>query len=916
VVSLTHIPISLLIAGGAAIALLVTLTVLLGREGSRRRRVERAAAEVRSQLQTVTATMREGVIAYDMERRLKFVNPAFERLTGYPEEDHRDQEFLQYIHPDDRPAILAEWDRLAQGGALRDQEYRVVTRGGQIRWCSSSWEPMRDEAGRQVGYMGTEFDISERKLAEEEMRLDTELFQTVLEVEQAVTAAGLDSETVMRVIVERSQGLTGASGAVIEAIEGEDLVPLMHVGTEAPRLKLSSSLSGICVRTGELQRSDDTFSDPRVSHPYYRELGIHSLLIVPLRDEQRTLGVLKVVSPEPYAFTDRDAKALRLLGGLMGAAMSHAAAFEGRQTRLEERTRALQESEQRFKQLVDVAQEGIWVADDRGVITYVNQRLADLLGYSNGSLLGRPVYDFIEADSRPGAKHTLSRRGSSPGHSQDLRFRRRDGSQLWGLVSSSPILGKDGVLVGTVGMVTDITERKRAEDQLRRSADRLAMLHDMDQAIVAAQSPTEIGRAALGRMRRMVPCQRCTVVLFDFKRREAQMIAGFSHGSHLAGEVSPLSDHLPSEALRTESVRYIEDLGAQEDPPPVYRQLLAEGIRTVLSVPLLVEGEAIGEINLCSPDPAAFDAEHRDIALEVATPIAIAIQHARLREELSRQTGELERRVAERGAAVRAAAAELETVLYSVSHDLRVPLRQLLGFSRLLLDESGPELDPSARHYAEQIHEAADRMTTLVDDLVNLSRIGRQDLSRRAVQLTPLVEDVVGQLRAEKDGRPIDWQIEELPTVEADPGLIKIAVTNLLSNAVKFTRTRDKATIRIRPVESDGQVGLAVEDNGVGFKMAYAGKLFGMFQRLHRPDEFEGNGAGLAVVQRIVHKHGGRVWAEGEPDSGATFYMTLGSGAAGQRGSKEEGQRSGGAAGQPGTSIPGLRASDTDLQVS
>jgi light-regulated signal transduction histidine kinase (bacteriophytochrome) len=189
-------------------------------------------------------------------------------------------------------------------------------------------------------------------------------------------------------------------------------------------------------------------------------------------------------------------------------------------------------------------------------------------------------------------------------------------------------------------------------------------------------------------------------------------------------------------------------------------------------------------------------------------------------------------------------------------------------------------------------------MTTLVDDLVNLSRIGRQDLLRREVQLTPLVEDVVGQFRAEQDGRPIDWQIEELPTVEADPGLLKIAVSNLLSNAVKFTRTRDNATIRIRPVESDGQVGLAVQDNGVGFKMAYAGKLFGMFQRLHRQDEFEGNGAGLAVVQRIVHKHGGRVWAEGEPDSGATFYLTLGGGKAGRVPSGPGTHEAGGGGGQ------------------
>jgi PAS domain S-box-containing protein len=894
VVPLSQISSSLVIAGVVAIALLVTVTTLLWREHRRRRRAERSTAEIRSQLQTVTATMREGVIAYDMERQLKFVNPAFERLTGFSDGELREQEFLQYIHPEDRPAILAEWDRLAQGRALRDQEYRVVTSSGQIRWCSSSWEPMRDEAGRQIGYMGTEFDITDRKLAEEEMRVDTELFQAVLEVEQAVSAAGLDSETVMRVIAERSQGLTGASGAVIESIEGEDLVPLVQVGTEAPRLKLGSSLSGICIRTGELQRSDDTFTDERIGHQAYRQLGIHSLLIVPLRDEQRIIGVLKVVSPQAHAFSDRDAKALRLLGGMVGAAMGHAAAFESRQARLEERTRALQESEQRFKQLVDVAQEGIWVSDDRGVITYVNQRMADLLGYSNGSLLGRPVYDFLEADSRPGAKYTLSRRVSKPGQSHDLRFRRRDGTQLWGLVSSSPILSKDGNLVGTVGMVTDITERKRAEGQLRRSADRLAMLHDIDQAIVAAQSPAEIGRAALGRMRRIVPCQRCTVVLFDFQQGMAQLIAGFDAGAHLAASAIRLSDLCPGDTLRSSGVRYIEDLTTMEDPPPAYHQLLAEGIRSVLSVPLLVEGEVIGEVSLVSCTPAAFNAEHRDIALEVATPLAIAIQHARLREELALQTGELEKRVAERGAALRAAIAELETVLYSVSHDLRAPLRQLLGFSRLLLDESGPDLQTSALHYAQRIHEAADRMTTLVDDLINLTRIGRQDLLRREVRLTPLVEDVVGQFRASTDGRSIDWQVEELPTVEGDAGLIRIAVTNLLSNAVKFTRPRERATIRVRPVEFDGLVGLAVEDNGVGFKMAYAGKLFGLFQRLHRPDEFEGNGAGLAVVQRIAHKHGGRVWAEAKPDSGATFYMTLG-----RRGSGEARMQGDGEAAQP-----------------
>ena len=871
-------------AGFGVLALILLIAVLA--LWLKRRRSERGAAAARGHLRTVTATMREGVIAYDMRLRLTFVNRAFERLTGYPEEDIRDQEFLQYVHPDDRRALVEEWDRLAQGGSLRDQEYRVVNRGGHVRWCSSSWEPLRDEAGRQIGFLGTEFDITERKLAEEAMRLDTELFQAVIEIQQAVGAAGLDSATVHRVIADRSQWLTGATGAVIEAIEGDELVPLVHVGTDAPRIRIEGSLSGLCVRTGELQRSDDVTTDPRVTHPAYGELGVRSLLAVPLKDEQRTIGVLKVVSTKAAAFSDRDAKALRLLGGLMGAAMAHAATFESRQSRLEERTRSLQDSEQRFKQLVDGAQEGIWVADDRGVITYVNQRMAELLGHGTGSLLGRQVYDFVDASARPAAVRALAR--PAGGEGVDLRFRRKDGSDLWGLVSASPIGGRDGAAVGSVGMLTDITERKRAEERLRRSAERLTMLHDMDQAILSARSPAETGRAALGRLRRMVPCQRCSVVLFDFEAREARLLAGFAGSLTLSAAPMPIEHLSPAEVLRRGSVRYTEDLTAMESPPEIFRQLRAEGLRSVLSVPLLVDGEAIGEVNLAATSVGAFDAEHRDIAMEIATPLAIAIQHAHLREELGRRTGELERRLAERGAALRAATAELETLLYSVSHDLRTPLRHVSGFAQLLVDDAGQGLDPAVRHYADRIREGAHRMAAMLDDLVTLSRVGRQDLLRRDVPFATLVEDVVGQLAAEAEGRLVDWRIEELPVLDCDPSLARLALRQLLSNALKFTRTRERAVIRVRAVEAEDQTAIVVEDNGVGFKTSYAAKLFGVFQRLHRTDEFEGSGAGLALVQRIAQKHGGKVWAEGEVERGARFYITFGSGAAGQRGAGAE----------------------------
>jgi PAS domain S-box-containing protein len=871
---LARTPSPILIAFGVTVMVVLAL-VLLVRVERRRRRAENAERVTAGQLRTITASMREGVIAYDMDLQLTFVNPAFERLTGWVADDLRDQEFLQYVHPDDRPALLAEWEQLAQGGSLRDQEYRLVTRTGQVRWCASAWEPLRDEEGRQIGYLGTEYDITERKLAEQEMRLDTELFQAVIEVQQAVAAAGLDSGTVMHVIAERSRALTGASGVVVETLEGDALVPRLRIGVESPSLPVSGSLSGVTVRTGELQRSDDILTDPRIEHDAYHAQGIRSILVVPLRDDQRILGTLKVLSPAPAAFSDRDAKALRLLGGLVGASLEHAAAYEARQGRLEERTQALQESEQRFKQLVDAAQEGIWVADDHGVITYVNQRMAELLGYQNGAMLGRPVYDFFDATVRATAQRTLSRPRPG-GESHDYRFRKQDGTEVWGLVSASPVSGRDGAVVGTVGMVTDITERKRTEERLRRSAERLAMLHDLDQAVLAARSPAEIGRAALGRVRRMVPCHRCTILLFDFPRAEAQLIAGFTAGAPMPPTAIPMERLSPGEVLRRGTVRSIDDLAAVESPPPLLAMLREEGMRSVLSVPLLADAEAIGEINLASSTPNGFNAEHRDIAMEIAAPLAIAIQQARLRDELARQAAELERRVAERGAALRAATAELETMLYAVSHDLRDPLRHLCGFTQLLLDDTGGALDPAVQHYARRIRDGASRMSTLVDDLVHLVRVSRQDVMRRPVDLTALAEDVVSQLQAQAEGRSVEWRVQPLGTVDCDPALVRLALQSLLSNALKFTRPRDHTVITIRPVEHEGQAGLAVQDNGVGFKMAYAGKLFGVFQRLHRPDEFEGNGAGLALVQRVAQKHGGRVWADSGPEGGATFYLTLG----------------------------------------
>jgi PAS domain S-box-containing protein len=221
-----------------------------------------------------------------------------------------------------------------------------------------------------------------------------------------------------------------------------------------------------------------------------------------------------------------------------------------------------------------------------------------------------------------------------------------------------------------------------------------------------------------------------------------------------------------------------------------------------------------------------------------------------------------------------AANAELEAFTYSVSHDLRAPIRQIDGFAQLLAEHSGTQLDEKGRHYLRRIQEGAQNMGHLVDNLLQLARIGQQDVRAVGVGLDALVTDVLGDLESEVGSRRIDWRLGPLPRVLGDPGLLKIALRNLLSNAIKYTRPRDVATIEIALAPDDSEA-VMVRDNGVGFDPDYADKLFGVFQRLHRAEEFEGQGVGLAIVQRIVHKHGGEIWADARPDEGATFYLTL-----------------------------------------
>jgi PAS domain S-box-containing protein len=244
--------------------------------------------------------------------------------------------------------------------------------------------------------------------------------------------------------------------------------------------------------------------------------------------------------------------------------------------------------------------------------------------------------------------------------------------------------------------------------------------------------------------------------------------------------------------------------------------------------------------------------------------------------EKQRFNEELELRVVERTAQLEAANEELEAFSYSVSHDLRAPLRHVTGFVALLQKDAGPLLSGKNLQRLTTISQAAKLMGVLIDDLLAFSRIRRSEMKKTDVNLDALVQDALGDFRAETQERKIAWIVHPLPSVRADRALLRLALVNLISNAVKFTQARAEAKIEIGSASSGGgETVIFIRDNGAGFDPRYAHKLFGVFQRLHSQDEFEGTGIGLANVQRIIHRHGGRTWAEGVVDGGATFYFSI-----------------------------------------
>ena len=456
-----------------------------------------------------------------------------------------------------------------------------------------------------------------------------------------------------------------------------------------------------------------------------------------------------------------------------------------------------------------------------------NRAAERMYGYRAGEVMGQPITLLAPADLSKETPDLIERlrNGENAGSVETIRIR-KNGERIHVYLTVSLIRNATGEIQRVSHVTRDITERKRAEEMFRLAVDAapnaMVMVDDRGK-IALVNSQTER--------------------LFGYLRQELV--------DREVGMLAPRD--------RSKHPQYWPDLLSEPRSQPMGAGRELYGLRKDGS-------EFPVEIGV-----APIETERGTWVLSAIVDVT---GRKRAEEEIRRLTQDLERRVAERTSELTAVNAELESFSYSVSHDLRAPLRQIAGFSRILLEECA-ELSPDCRRYLQRVQGGAQQMGNLIDNLLNLARVGRQVVSRQPTPLNALIGAVLEEFKADCAGREIEWQIGELWSVECDPGLVKQIFVNLLSNALKYTRLRSRTEIQVGQRILNGERAIFVRDNGAGFDLEYAGKLFGVFQRFHSAEVFEGTGVGLAIVQRIVHKHGGRIWAEAAPDQGATFYFTL-----------------------------------------
>ena len=780
---------------------------------------------------------------------------------------------------------------IQEGKAIHNKKEKILLPNGELRWLLTSKTPLFDQNGTVIGLIGIGRDITEVIAQEEELsrraeileqlyRAGTQLNRTLSmdEVYNTFSTCIRSMFKVDELYIFQFDGIAQMLSCVYFFLQGEPqdaqlLRPysiLLKSEEEMAKLPDQSAfsspfncynalLSRLFHGTQSLLVTDQKELDsilevlcslkqnsPEEDQPLpqaIRDYG--TAILVPLLFEGKVQGIIHVISYEREAYQESQLRILEALAIFTANAFTNARLYQKTKEDLAERRRAetaLARERTLLRTLIEHIPDGIYAMDAQGRKILSNR--ADLLNMGaqfEFEVLGKTDLEWYgEAGKQYYEDDMYVIRSGVPIVNKEEHAVSKRGRQRWVLTTKLPLRDAQGQIIGLVGIGRDITEQKLANQALKESERLFRQLLDLIPHYISikdSEGKFIIVNSALAQSVEMTPEELIGRSLLDvaMDQAEARLMLENDQRVIADGIIQTFTDQTYTD--RFGSTHWLE----------------------VTKVPIEVRGKtAVLEIGI-------------DVTNYKLTEAALRESETRYRL----LNEELEKRVQERTAQLQAANQELESFSYSVSHDLRAPLRTLDGFSLALLEDYAEQLDEQGRNYLQRIRSASQLMAALIDDLLMLSRVTRAEMQIAAINLSQIARSIIEEWQTEQPSRKVTFIAPPEIIVQADLNLMRILLTNLLGNAWKFTSKHPSATIELGELWQDGQRIIFMRDDGAGFDMAYADRLFKAFQRLHKESEFEGTGIGLATVQRIIFRHGGKIWVYSEVERGTTFFFVL-----------------------------------------
>lgn len=540
----------------------------------------------------------------------------------------------------------------------------------------------------------------------------------------------------------------------------------------------------------------------------------------------------------------------------------------------------LKKTEAKFRNTFEQAAVGIAYVAPNGKWLRVNQKLCQIVGYSKEELRQKTFQDITYAEDLDTdleyVRQLLS--GEIATYSMEKRYIRRDGNLIWINLTVSLVRKDNGEPDYLISVVEDIGDRKQLEFSLQKSCLRLSNLHQIDKAILEAQKAEVIANTAIENIQKFLSFQRTSIVTFDSEQQIATVLAAQGQASQSVGEGSQVSLEIWQDLIelfgQNQSGYRINYLNQFPKISQAVPSLAIEGLDCFVSFSLKANGILLGILKIWVKSPDDIAAEDLEILTEVSNQIAIALQQARLYRQNQNYTVELETKVAQRTAQLEEINRELKAFSYSISHDLKAPLRAIQGFATALLEDYGQDLEDLGREYAHRLVSSAQHMEMLIQDLLSYSRLSRSQIELTPVNLSSVVNKALQQLQTQIESSQAQITIEEpLASICGNSTVLTQVVNNLISNAIKFVASSEIPQILISTETNGDRVRLWIEDNGIGIKPQHQSRIFQVFERLHGLETYPGTGIGLAIAKKGIERIGGKIGVESQPNCGSRFWI-------------------------------------------